>query len=117
MITYARSVEVAGTSYRLRDVNAYLARHLDCKLHLEYEPTNKYDINAIKIIAEDLTDGTLRHIGYVPAHLAPRIRRDIDDKLDELHILLMFHKNDFKRPILTFDIIIPDAAKAESTPE
>jgi hypothetical protein len=116
---YARSVEVAGTSFRLSDVNAFLGNTSNYTLHLEPEPGNEYDSNAVKVLATS-ADGTRRHIGYVPAHLASRIVRDIGHCLEKAFFPLMYYKASFKRPVITFDIIVPEieqAAKAERTPE
>jgi len=56
---------IAGMSYR-DDIDDYLGEHVGT---LESEPTNEYDPNAIKILAEDG-----HHVGYVPKDMTSEIR-------------------------------------------
>lgn len=56
---------IAGMSYR-DDIDDYLGEHVGT---LEAEPTNPYDSNAIKILAEDG-----HHVGYVPKDMTSEIR-------------------------------------------
>lgn len=56
---------IAGMSYR-DDIDDYLGEHVGT---LEAEPTNEYDPNAIKILAEDG-----HHVGYVPKDMTSEIR-------------------------------------------
>ena len=56
---------IAGMSYR-DDIDEYLGEHVGT---LEAEPTNEYDPNAIKILAEDG-----HHVGYVPKDMTSEIR-------------------------------------------
>ena len=57
---------IAGMSYR-DDIDDYLGEHVGT---LEAEPTNPYDYNAIKILAEDG-----HHVGYVPKDMAAEVRK------------------------------------------
>ena len=57
---------IAGMSYR-DDIDDYLGEHVGT---LESEPTNPYDENAIKILAEDG-----HHVGYVPKDMTSEIRK------------------------------------------
>lgn len=57
--------EIAGMSYR-DNIDNYLGEH---KGTLEAEPTNEYDPNAIKILAEDG-----HHVGYVSKDMTASIR-------------------------------------------
>ena len=57
---------IAGMSYR-DDIDDYLGEHVGT---LEVEPTNPYDANAIKILAEDG-----HHVGYVPKDMTSEIRK------------------------------------------
>lgn len=57
---------IAGMSYR-DDIDDYLGEHVGT---LEAEPTNEYDPNAIKILAEDG-----HHVGYVPKDMTSEIRK------------------------------------------
>lgn len=57
---------IAGMSYR-DDIDEYLGEHVGT---LEAEPTNPYDANAIKILAEDS-----HHVGYVPKDMTSEIRK------------------------------------------
>ena len=56
---------IAGMSYR-DNIDEYLGEHVGT---LEAEPTNEYDPNAIKILAEDG-----HHVGYVPKDMTSEIR-------------------------------------------
>lgn len=56
---------IAGMTYR-GDLSAYYGEHLGT---LESEPTNPYDANAIKILAEDG-----HHVGYVPRDYTHELR-------------------------------------------
>ena len=56
---------VAGMSYR-DDIDEYIGEHVGT---LEAEPTNEYDPNAIKILAEDG-----HHVGYVPKDMTSEVR-------------------------------------------
>ena len=56
---------IAGMSYR-DDIDEYLGEHVGT---LEAEPTNEYDPNAIKILAEDG-----HHVGYVPKDITSEVR-------------------------------------------
>ena len=57
---------IAGMSYR-DDIDDYLGEHVGT---LEAEPTNSYDANAIKILAEDG-----HHVGYVPKDMTAEVRK------------------------------------------
>lgn len=57
---------IAGMSYR-DDIDDYLGEHVGT---LEAEPTNSYDANAIKILAEDG-----HHVGYVPKDMTSEVRK------------------------------------------
>ena len=57
---------IAGMSYR-DDIDEYIGEHVGT---LEAEPTNPYDANAIKILAEDG-----HHVGYVPKDMTSEIRK------------------------------------------
>ena len=57
---------IAGISYR-GNLDDYLGEHLGT---LEAEPTNSYDANAIKILAEDG-----HHVGYVPKDMTAELRK------------------------------------------
>lgn len=57
---------IAGMSYR-DDIDDYLGEHVGT---MEAEPTNEYDPNAIKILAEDG-----HHVGYVPKDMTSEIRK------------------------------------------
>ena len=57
---------IAGMSYR-DDIDDYLGEHVGT---LEAEPTNQYDSNAIKILAEDG-----HHVGYVPKDMTAEVRK------------------------------------------
>ena len=57
---------IAGMSYR-DDIDDYLGEHIGT---LEAEPTNPYDSNAIKILAEDG-----HHVGYVPKDMTAEVRK------------------------------------------
>ena len=56
---------IAGMSYR-DDIDKYRGEHVGT---LESEPTNPYDANAIKILAEDG-----HHVGYVPKDITSEVR-------------------------------------------
>lgn len=56
---------IAGMSHR-DDIDKYIGEHVGI---LEAEPTNEYDQNAIKILAEDC-----HHVGYVPKDMTASIR-------------------------------------------
>ena len=57
--------DIAGMSYR-ENIDEYLGEHVGT---LEAEPTNPYDANAIKILAEDG-----HHVGYVPKDMTGAVR-------------------------------------------
>ena len=57
---------IAGMSYR-DDIDDYFGEHVGT---LEPEPTNPYDANAIKILAEDG-----HHVGYVPNDMTAEVRK------------------------------------------
>ena len=57
--------EIAGMSYR-ENIDGYLGEHVGT---LEAEPTNHYDANAIKILAEDG-----HHVGYIPKDMTASVR-------------------------------------------
>lgn len=57
---------IAGMSYR-GNLDDYLGEHVGT---LEAEPTNPYDSNAIKILAEDG-----HHVGYVPKDMTAEVRK------------------------------------------
>ena len=61
--------EIAGMSYR-DNIDNYLGEH---KGTLEAEPTNEYDSNAIKILAEDG-----HHVGYVSKDMTSSVRKFTD---------------------------------------
>lgn len=56
---------IAGMSYR-ENIDEYRGEHVGT---LESEPTNPYDANAIKILAEDG-----HHVGYVPKDMTSEVR-------------------------------------------
>ena len=58
--------DIAGMSYR-ENIDEYIGEHSGI---LEAEPTNPYDANAIKILAEDG-----HHVGYVPKDMTAEVRR------------------------------------------
>ena len=58
--------DIAGMSFR-KNINEYLGEHIGT---LEAEPTNPYDANAIKILAEDG-----HHVGYVPKDMTSEVRK------------------------------------------
>ena len=58
--------EIAGISYR-DNIWYYVGEHVGT---LEAEPTNAYDSNAIKILAEDG-----HHVGYVPKDMTSEVRK------------------------------------------
>lgn len=56
---------VAGTYYRtLEDINRAENLQIGEELILEKEPTNEFDVNAIKVVTNDSY-----HIGYIPKYL------------------------------------------------
>ena len=57
---------IAGMSYR-DNIDDYIGEHVGT---LEPEPTNPYDSNAIKILAEDG-----HHVGYVPKDMTAEVRK------------------------------------------
>ena len=57
---------IAGISYR-GNLDDYLGEHVGT---LETEPTNPYEANAIKILAEDE-----HHVGYVPKDMTSKVRK------------------------------------------
>ena len=57
---------IAGMSYR-GNLDDYLGEHVGT---LEAEPTNPYDSNAIKILAEDG-----HHVGYIPKDMTAEVRK------------------------------------------
>lgn len=79
---YYPEMSVAGTSFRLKNVRkAFSARSV--VLILIPEPTNKFDLNAIKVVAKTkkwFLDWEY-HIGYVPSEIAEDIK---DKKIDAL---------------------------------
>lgn len=58
--------DIAGMSFR-ENIEEYIGEHSGT---LEAEPTNQYDANAIKILAEDG-----HHVGYVPKDMTAEVRR------------------------------------------
>ena len=64
-IPYYLEFGIAGLSYR-DNINNYIGEH---KGTLEAEPTNEYDPNAIKILAEDG-----HHVGYVSKDMTASVR-------------------------------------------
>ncbi len=71
MRIFAGDVEVAGVQHRISSAKQFLNGHQQ-DIHLEREPGNKHDPNAIRAV------GTFKgwffnhkaHVGYVPADLA-----------------------------------------------
>ena len=57
--------DIAGMSFR-ENIEEYIGEHSGT---LEAEPTNPYDANAIKILAEDG-----HHVGYVPKDMTSEVR-------------------------------------------
>ena len=57
---------IAGMSHR-DNIDDYLGEHAGT---LEAEPTNEYDRNAIKVLAEDG-----HHVGYVPKDMTDDVRK------------------------------------------
>lgn len=60
------SFEIAGMTYRDR-ILLYTGEHVGT---LKAEPTNPYDSNAIKVLAEDGY-----HVGYVPRDMTDEVRK------------------------------------------
>ena len=58
--------DIAGMSFR-ENIEEYIGEHSGT---LEAEPTNPYDANAIKILAEDG-----HHVGYVPKDMTVEVRK------------------------------------------
>lgn len=58
--------DIAGMSFR-ENIEKYIGEHSGT---LEAEPTNPYDANAIKILAEDG-----HHVGYVPKDMTAEVRK------------------------------------------
>ena len=58
--------DIAGMSFR-ENIEEYIGEHSGT---LEAEPTNPYDANAIKILAEDG-----HHVGYVPKDMTAEVRK------------------------------------------
>lgn len=58
--------DIAGMSFR-ENIEEYIGEHSGT---LETEPTNPYDANAIKILAEDG-----HHVGYVPKDMTAEVRK------------------------------------------
>ena len=58
---------IAGMSHR-DNIDEYIGEHSGT---LEAEPTNPYDVNAIKILAEDC-----HHGGYVPKDMTAEVRKN-----------------------------------------
>lgn len=58
--------DIAGMSFR-ENIEEYIGEHSGT---MEAEPTNPYDANAIKILAEDD-----HHVGYVPKDMTDKIRK------------------------------------------
>lgn len=78
------SVEVAGTQHRLDNVRTFVRevqtterqRKLDqfsFSLHLEFEPTNVHDSNAVKVIGKTGVYPSSRLLGYLPRKLAAEL--------------------------------------------
>ena len=59
--------DIAGMSYR-ENIDEYIGEHSGT---LEAEPTNPYDANAVKILAEDG-----HHVGYVPKDMTAEVRKN-----------------------------------------
>lgn len=58
--------DIAGMTFR-ENIEEYIGEHSGT---LEAEPTNQYDANAIKILAEDG-----HHVGYVPKDMTSEVRK------------------------------------------
>ena len=58
---------IAGLTHR-DNIDEYIGEHSGT---LEAEPTNQYDVNAIKILAEDG-----HHVGYVPKDMTDEVRKN-----------------------------------------
>lgn len=58
--------DIAGMTFR-ENIEEYIGEHSGT---LEAEPTNPYDSNAIKILAEDG-----HHVGYVPKDMTSEVRK------------------------------------------
>lgn len=58
---------IAGLTHR-DNIDEYIGEHSGT---LEAEPTNPYDVNAIKILAEDC-----HHVGYVPKDMTAEVRKN-----------------------------------------
>lgn len=68
------NIKVAGVKFRQKELDElYEVSWNDVQIELEPEPTNEYDPNAIKIYA------SLKHIGYIPAMVAPHINQMLKD--------------------------------------
>lgn len=101
---YTRSTEIAGTNYRQRDVDAFLTTPADYTLDLRAEPTNRFDRNAIQVIA--VAEPSREHLlGYVPAHLAKRIAEEGINVLTDLDVKFFHGDASKKIPLITIDII------------
>lgn len=73
-VRVGKNVSVAGVTFRSDEANSFAFGHRQwCTL--EFEPTNPYDKNAIKIIGywdgtEEWDDPRHEHIGYIPKEKA-----------------------------------------------
>jgi len=63
------NIKIAGVSFRQEELGKLYGRDWNAiTISLVEEPDNKYDPNAIKIIADDM------HIGYIPGMVAPHVK-------------------------------------------
>lgn len=78
------NIKVAGVSFRQTELGElYEADWNQVQIKLEEEPDNKFDSNAIKIY------GSLKHIGYIPALVAPYIK-DLLNNGEQFECVLLY---------------------------
>ena len=71
VVVYKKDMEPAGMYYRIGDAREFVKMN-DIWLELEWESTNPYDQNAIKVMgcSRELSHGERKHIGYIPRKVA-----------------------------------------------
>lgn len=110
MARIEHQIDVVGLGFRMkRDAREVLAASLKSKplkVTLEREPTNKYDPNAIKVIAAaGEVDGI--HLGYVRATTAEVLAPRIDDgTLDIISakLITMHERQDHKEGVMAVEM-------------
>lgn len=72
---FEQEFEIAGTHHRLHNLLKLLKKHALVSMHLQPEPSNKFDPNAIQVVGRrKRLFGELRtHIGYIPAEIASKL--------------------------------------------